>query len=89
MYVQSAVNMRHSAPPPVIIETGEVYEYKNIESAIYVPSHWEASCYNQEQLVYYMVLHFNNFRNGMTKMKPDTMDTIARKWVCLTEPERE
>lgn len=89
MYVSSSTNMRHNVPPPMIIESGQNYEYNEVESALYIPSNWTASCYNQEQLAYYMVKHFNAFRNGNNRMKPNTMDDIARKWVCIVDTEGE
>lgn len=90
MYVASATNMRHNVPPPMVIEkvTGG-WNYDLIYSELDVPTPWKDDCYSQRQLVYYMVLHFNAFRNGNNKMKPDTIDSISRKWVCVTDTNGE
>lgn len=76
---------QHNAPPPVVIETGETYNYIEIESAIYVPSNWNDNCYNQQQVIYYMAKHFNGFRNGNNKFSEDKLIQEAHKWKCLTD----
>lgn len=85
MYAASATNMRHNVPPPVVIETGQLYDYKPIESAIYVPSSWHGSCEDQKSLIIEMLYHFNNYRNGNNKMKELTMGNITDKWKCLDD----
>lgn len=85
MWCQETVNMKHGVPMPVTIETGELYSYNDIDSAIYVPHNWNDSCYNQRQVILDMLYHFNNFRNGNNKMKQDTMIETSRKWVCVTD----
>lgn len=85
MYVGSSMNMRHNTPPPIIIESGETYNYAPVESALYVPHDWTASCDNQKQMVYWMGVHFNNFRNGNRKVVEKKLTDMKNAWVCLDD----
>jgi hypothetical protein len=83
MFIGTELNMIHSVPIPVVIETGISYNYNDIDAAITVPLNWTDSCSNQSLVVHYMLLHFNSFRNGVKKLDDDQMANIAHKWVCI------
>lgn len=87
MWVGSAVNMRHNVPPPIVIEHGEVYDYKEIESAIMVPDSYSGTCEDQQLFVLSMVMHYNNWRHIRKEnlMTMKTMDMIASRWVCVPQ----
>lgn len=87
-YVATATNMLHDVPSPVVVQTGKEYKYNDIEAAIYVPLDWDDSCANQQQIVYYMALNFNNFRNGKKKFPDSKLHDIAAKWQCLTDQSK-
>lgn len=84
MFSRSNLNMLHSVPPPVVIEVGEKYDYNPIEAAIYVPAGWQDDCDNQQLVIYYMLKHFNNFRNLKYKFSDQNLDYIsATRWKCV------
>lgn len=79
---------QHKPIMPVVIQSGPSFEYVVDNPTIYIPTVWTDSCYNQEQLAYQMVKHFNSFRKQSNKIPSPYMDAIARKWVCLTEDNK-
>lgn len=85
-FVADKMNMVHrpTIMPVVISREGE-YGYNDIESAIYVPSDWRDDCYDQRMIVYYMAIHYNNYRNGKQKLPATKLDEISREWKCLED----
>lgn len=87
-YVATETKMLHDVPSPVVIQVGKEYKYNDIEDAIYVPINWDDSCDNQQQIVYYMAVNFNNFRNGKNKFPNSRLHDIANNWKCLTDQSK-
>lgn len=83
MFCRENMQMLHSVPPPVVVETGSEYNYKSVENAIYVPLQWKDNCYDQQSVVTYMELHFNGYRNGNQKWSYAKIDELSSHWKCI------
>ena len=83
LFVYDHMRPPEVVPQPVVVETGPVYSYNLIESSITVPANWTDTCLNQEKIVYHMAVHFNAFKNGLTKYSDITLHKISHEWKCI------